>query len=97
MNELNNTELLKLQDLANRIRSGLATAIDMRDFLGLIQKSGQNNWAELQHYLNVAGYANVDQFKQALDTKATQEVRDGLAQIAGAIILFYALSKLFKK
>lgn len=96
MNNLTNSELMRLNFLISKIRSRTATGAEMQEFLSLIQKSGQNNWMELQNYLHSVGYSSIDELQQHLSHKLDQEFTDGLVKIGLAILVAYGLSELFK-
>ena len=69
MNGLTNEQLTRLNIIISKIQSRTASTAEMQDFLLLIQTSGQNNWIEFQNYLHIAGYSNIDEFKQHLNQK----------------------------
>jgi len=97
MTALTYDEVIRINTLISKIRQKIATANEMQEFLNLIQKSGQNNWLELQNYVQTAGYSNIDEFQKHLNDKNTQEFFDGLVKIGLAILIAYGLAKLFEK
>lgn len=96
MNGLTINDFTRLNFLISKIKVRTATLVEMQEFLSLIEKSGQNNFLELQNYLNAAGYSNIEEFKQHLNQKQTEVLIDGLVKIGLAILLGYALLQMAK-
>jgi len=97
MKNLTYNEVTRINDLIAKIQQRVATAAEMREFLSLIRKSGQNNWTEFQHFIQTAGYASAEDFQKQIYNKNAQELFEGLVKIGFAIIIAYGLSKLFGK
>lgn len=91
------SEIQRINALILKIQQRTASANEMNEFLQLIQKSGQNNWFELENYIRVAGYSSIEQFKQHLTEKSSQEFVDGLVKIGLAVLIAYGLAKLLKE
>ena len=97
MTALTYDEVIRINALISKIRQRIATATEMKEFSNLIQKSGQNNWLELQTYVQTAGFSSIEEFQRHLTDKNTQEFLDGLVKIGLAILIAYGLAKLFEK
>ena len=92
----NPNDMIRINRLAGKMRHRTATSEEMREFLDLIQNSGQDDWIELQNYVRVAGYSSVEDFREHLGDRTRKEVVDGLVKIGTAILVAYSLTKLFR-
>jgi hypothetical protein len=95
MNFISIPDSNRLNELVSRLSSNAASAAEMKEFLDLVEKSGMG--FHLMNYLHSAGYYSIDDFKQAIQTKQSQEFVQGLATIGLGILIAYGLDKLLNK
>ncbi len=97
MNRLNIKDRLLLANLSDKIQIHQASTNEMKQFLDIIKSTGENNYFQLQKYLQVAGYSSVEEFEHHFKDRQSKEFWEGLAKIGGAVLIGYELYQLLKK
>lgn len=80
--------------LRNKIVHDQASSKEMRRYLNLILESSEYNRNVMEDYIHEIGYNSVEEYKEHLNAKSNQELKDGLILIGGALLFGYLLDKL---
>ncbi len=80
----------EMQTIKQKMENGTAKTKEIRYFLDLIIKSG--NQLEIQNYINNIGFNSLDEYKQHLDQKIENaETVKNLAIVGGGLLLAFLL------
>jgi hypothetical protein len=90
--ELSKREYRELGIIQKRLANNSATSNDVKTFLNLMNKSG--NEMEMSSYIENVGFSSIGDFKEELNNKASNEnLIKGLAVVGGAVLVAWLLTK----
>jgi metal-responsive CopG/Arc/MetJ family transcriptional regulator len=82
----------KMKAIKNKMAKGKAKSKEMKEFLGLLIHSSDNNKIEVERYIVDIGFKSLDDFKNHLNRKIeNEETVKNLAIVGGGLLLAFLL------